>query len=495
MRVFGKNSFRFISTVSLIARLTLLVLVPGLLIATAAFSQARLVRSVEGTSQLDNCALGLCSRPPQTMGAVGTTQFIEASQSSVAIYAKTSGNLLSRVSLPAFWVAAGVPSGGNAYPRLLFDHYTNRWVIAGLGGAANTINIAVSASADASGSWRGHVINVLPSGTADFPTLSMDDKAVYLSTNNFTPGFSGTSLLVFPKPNLYAGTPTWTTFNTLTTGLDNGFAIQTALNWQGNASNTAAVVADSRDADNNIFYKLNGVDSAIASQTPSAVIAGTNYVSVSDAAQPDGTRLIPTLSARITANAIQVNGKVYFVTSVRSSIGNFSAVRWHVVDANNGTLLGSGLIEQTGYDYFQGTIAVNEFGEALMAYNRSGTAVTDGNGDGFPDGNISLLARPFAVSGNTLVSAGAELLLRVSPISDYRCGERSVFDTICRQRWGDYAAISMDPNDHHRFYAFGEYATSWSVIPALTTTPRAIWKNFISEIEFVSFVRFSNGFE
>ena len=470
---------------------TALIAVSALTAVAAASAQAVFVRGFEGTSQLDNCALGQCFRPPDTMGAVGTTQFLETNNGSIAVFNKTTGALTSRVSMPTFWANAGLPGGASGDQRVLFDHYTNRWIMTGFGTGGNIINVGISDTANALGTWKAVAITVLPSGTADYPTLGIDDKGVYIGTNNFTPGFTGTSLLVIPKTSLFGGavptTAGMTTFTTPLAGPDNGFAIQPAVNWQGNPSNTVSVIADSRDFNAQVFYKVNGVNAAGATQTASAQIVGSGYTGAGSGRQPDGSRIVDTLSPRITANAVQFNGKIFSTATVAADavIGDFAAVRWTVVDAATGVQLSTGKIQQTGFDFYEGAIAVNEFGEAVIGYNRSGTATTDGNGDGLADGNISFMARAYDVSGNLLVQDGGEMLLRVSGISDYRCGARTPVDTTCRQRWGDYAAVTFDPSDHRKFYAIGEYASAWAIIPGFTTTERAIWNTYIAEIAMV----------
>jgi PEP-CTERM motif len=461
--------------------------VSALTMVASAAAQGVFVRGFEGSSQLDNCALNECFRPPDTMGAIGTTQFMEMSNGSISIYDKATGALAApRVSMATFWGAAGLPGGANGDQRVLFDHYTNRWIANGFGASGNLINIAVSDNANALGTWRATQVAVLPSGTADYPTLSMDDKAVYIGTNNFTPGFSGTSLLSIPKASLFGGpaptTAGMTTFTSPNSGpLDNGFAIQAALNWQGNPTNTTAVIADSRVADAQVFYKLNGVNGPGATQTVGTQIAGSAYTVAPLGRQPDGTRTVDTLSPRITANAVQVNGKVYSTATVAADVGTAAAVRWTVVDANTGMLLSSGKIQDASFDYYEGSIAVNEFGEAVISYNRSGFQTTDLNGDGKADGSISFMARAFDVTGNTLTQDGSELLLRVSDVIDYHC-TTPVGGPACRERWGDYAAITIDPTDHRKFYAIGEYAAPSAIIPGFTTTPRSIWHTYVAEI-------------
>ena len=469
-----------------------LLAVSALTVVAAASAQATFVRGFEGTSQLDNCALGQCFRPPDTMGAIGTTQFLETSNGSVTAYNKATGLVDSRVSMTTFWSSVGLPGGANGDQRVLFDLYTNRWIMIGFGATTNVINVAVSDSAVATGvgaSWKSVAITVLPSGTADYPTLALDDKGVYIATNNFTPSFSGTSLLSIPKTSLFGGAPStagMTTFTTPLAGPDNGFAIQPALNWQGNPTNTASVISDSRDFNAQVFYKLNGVNAAGATQTVSAQIAGSGYVAAGAGRQPDGTRTVDTLSPRITANSVLFNGNVYSTATVQAdaAIGDFAAVRWTVVRASDGVQLSTGKIQQANYDFYEGAIAVNEFGEAVIGYNRSGNVLTDGNGDGKADGNISFMARAYDVSGSLLVQDGAEMMLRVSDTGDYHC------TTVppaapCRERWGDYAAVTIDPSNHHKFYAIGEYAAPSAIIPGFTTTPRSIWHTYVAEIAMV----------
>ena len=94
--------------------------------------------SFQGLSQYDTRALngGYSSIPPDTMGAVGTTQFMETTNGGYAIFSKT-GAPLSVVSDGAFWNAAGIqqntlPNGlpsANGDSRVLFDKTAQRWVV------------------------------------------------------------------------------------------------------------------------------------------------------------------------------------------------------------------------------------------------------------------------------------------------------------------------------------------------------------------------------
>lgn len=448
----------------------------------------------EGGSQLINCALGECYRPPDTMGAVGTTQFLETANGYIRVYDKMTGAVQSSVNMATFWTNAGLPGGAGGDQRVLFDHYTNRWIMSGFGPTGNTLNIAVSDTANALGTWKSTQITGasigVPNTTLDYPTLAMDNKGVYIGTNNFpnAGGFSGTSLMVIPKASLFGGAPSTTGMTVFTTpypaGPDNGFAIQAAVNWQGNPGNTASVMADSRDANAQVFYKLNNVAGpGPATQTASSYIAGAEYTTSGPGRQPDGTRLVDTLQPRITGNVVQVDGRLYSAIAVNDGTDH-SAVRWSVNDADTGAIIEMGMISGGGFDYYEGSIAVNEFGQAVIGYNRSGSETADTNGDGLADGNISFMARVFETDGGGgLDQVGDDLLLKVSGISDYRCGSHDYIDVSCRQRWGDYSAVTIDPNDHRTFYAIGEYAQSWSLLPGYEHLgERAIWATYIAAI-------------
>ena len=465
--------------------------VVSVLCLIAVSAQAGVGASFEGTSQYDNAALGRNFIPPDTMGAVGSTQYMEFSNGSVAVYNK-NGTLASRVSDLAFWASVG-QTGANGDGRVLFDHFSNRWISIGFGASVSDLQIAVSDTANALGTWKSTKFTGFAGGTADYPTLGMDQKGVYIGTNNFTAAgaFVGTSLFVIPKTDLFGGAPTtanMTSFVTPLAGPDKGFAIQVAVNWGANPGNTASVMADSRDANNQVFYKLNGVNGPGATQTATTNIAGSAYVAgPSKGRQPDGTRLIDTLDSRISANVMQANGKLYSVTTLDGG-NDHSVVRWSVNDANTGAVIAAGNIGDANFDYFEGSIAVNEFGQVVIGYNRSGSQIADLNGDGLADGNLSFMARAYNSNGAGSLVQTNEYLLKVSTVNDYHNGSVQGVPAVGRQRWGDYSAVTLDPTNHQSFWAIGQFAREWNNDagghPGGTGGSR--WGTWISDIQLAA---------
>ena len=456
----------------------------------------------EGTAQKNNFFLDGAFRPPDTMGAVGTTQFMETSNGSVAIYDKNTGALLVRERASTFWQRMGL-SGSSGDQRVLFDHYTQRWIANGFCAQTNEVCIGVSDTADALGTWRGTKITSAVGNVADYPTLSVTQNGVLIGVNNFAPSFTGTTLYSIPKADLFGGAPTvanMTAFTTPSTGADRGFAIQGVTNWTGETGNTHNVFAASRDQFDVLAYSVTGVNAAGAAQTVVVDLNRPGYTSNGRGRQPDtlpgatnntSNRLVDTLDDRLSGMPVQVNGKIIGIHTVTPtgvpSASAFTELRWYVLDASTFATLSQGTISGGGYDYYQGSIAVNALGDAVIGYNRSGSQTGDANGDGKADGRITFAALAMKLVGNDLVTMGPELVLRVSDVGDYRCGARTSVDTACRQRWGDYAQVAVDPTDPLRFYAIGEYAAEWADFSSAQdgSLIRANWHTYIASITVV----------
>ena len=165
----------------------------------------------------------------------------------------------------------------------------------------------------------------------------------------------------------------------------------------------------------------------------------------------------------------------------------YTSIRYNVLDAATNQLLDEGTIGGGNYDYFQGSLAVNSFGQVVIGFNRSGLQQTDANNDGLSDGNVSFLARTYYTDANgRLIQSGNELLLKVSLTDDYHNGSFFGQNAAGRQRWGDYSAVSLDPTNNGRFWAIGEFAREYN-LPQFGHpggTGRSRWGTYIAAIDF-----------
>ena len=443
-----------------------------------------------GSTDRTTRALGIGLIPPDTMGAVGTTQYVQLLNGSFAVYNKADGSLAqARKTDSAFWTAAGLGATGGD-PRVLFDARANRWLAIGFGSSNKNLNVAVSATADATGPWKASTFlgfqnpfNAALGATADFPTLAISGNSVIIATNNFAPAtsggtnsFRGTTINVLKLSDLYAPTapatgPNLSSLKQFNTPLSNdlsadrGFAAQ-GVNRVG-GDTTATVVSASLFFNDTVTFKITNAGKASAALTDQKYLSdfgGQNYASNGKARQPDlgntgSARVVDTSDDRIAGNAWEVHGKIYFVNTVTAIGTDNTVVRVTVYDkATNNVLSTTDITDASGnFDYYMGSLAVNASGQVLVGYNRSGNASTGANG------NISIFARSFNTNPDGTLSQTADQLLRQSTVDSYHNGSAFGAAPVGRQRWGDYSAVSVDPTNKQNFWVVAQFADAFQI--------------------------------
>jgi len=266
----------------------------------------------------------------------------------------------------------------------MYNAAASRWIAVSFGANTKDLQIAVSDSDNALGGWKSVKFEGYAGlgfgATADYPTLALDGNAVYIGTNNFARAsaggpnsFRGTTLNVIPLDSLFgAGAPSVTgmkQFNTPFPGTfeDRGFALQ-GVNSTGVGS-TGTVVAASLFNFDSLGFKVNNLST---SDESGATLGAVNYLgqaaftSPSPGRQPSvaiaaNQRVIDTLDERISSSVYEHNGRIYMVNTVDDTADgrDESRVRYTILDANTFAILDEGNIGEAGYDYYQGSIAVN----------------------------------------------------------------------------------------------------------------------------------------
>ncbi len=450
--------------------------------------------SFEGVSQNDNAALGRNFIPPDTNGAVGRTQYVEVTNGGYAVFDKNTGSRQSLLSDTAFWTSFG-QAGTGGDTRVMYNAAASRWIVTSLGLDNKNIQIAVSDNDNALGNWKSTSFVGYPGlgfggAIADYPTLALDKNAVYIGTNNFANnsagvnGFQGTTLNAIPIDSLFNSiAPTTTNFTQFTTpnNLDRGFA-QQGVN--GNSAvGTGKVIASSLFAFDNIGFNVNNLSttSATGATLTAPVRAGlAAFTQAGNARQPSvavpaNQRVVTTGDRRTSSSAYEAGGRIYAVNTVNSTADGLdeARIRYSVLDANTLALLSQGDIGEAGYDYYQGSISVNDAGKVVIGYNRSSLDVATGN--------ISFLARTFDTALNgSLIPTGSELLLKTSLVDDYHNGSGFGAAAVGDQRWGDYSAVSLDPSNPNKFYAIGEFAKNYT---SNTSAGSSRWGTWIAAID------------
>lgn len=416
------------------------------------FNSGALVAGFEGISQYDVASVGRNFIPPDTIGAAGRTQYMQFVNGGVAVFDKLTGVRSSFTSDTAFWQSVGQPGVPNGDQRVLYNASADKWLAISFGPNTKDILVAVSDTSDALGSWKSvkfEGFGELAAGArtlADYPTLAMDNNAVYIGTNNFgaaTVGgptnFRGTTLNVIPVADLFnpAGPTTANNVQFITpyTGgpgddYSRGFAIQ-GVNSTESTDGIGHIISASLNDYGLTRYDVLGAGTAGAVRTATtSTTIGTTYTFNSPARQPSASipgnqRIIDSFGDQISSSAFEVNGRIYSVHTVTEEGSDFTSVRYTVLDTATGAVLDEGNIDGVGYDYYQGSLAVNAAGDVVISYNRSGLDPTDGR--------ISIYAKTFRTSATgKLVPLGSAILLRESDTDDYHNG--SIFGRLAAGR-------------------------------------------------------------
>lgn len=404
--------------------------------------------------------------PPDTDGAIGINHFVEFINGGYAVYNRNGSLATSAIADDSFWLNAGISSAlvnqGLSDPRVKYDTLSGRWFASEitLGSATATTNfnnsvlVAVSNTSNPLDGWKATSFNVAGATRFnDYPTLSVDANAVYIGTNDFNPAgtaYIGSTLTSIPKSSLLAATPTTTgatTFLQNTSSPTMGFTPQVPTN-SGTGYTGTKIVSISATAFNQV--QVTPISNTAG---PGALLGLASTVNIAfdsqspAAAQPNGTRNIDTLDDRFSGTIYQVGNKIYAANTIASAGGGNAVVHWLVLDATTNAVLQEGTLTDGTRDLWQPSIAANSFGDVVIGFNKSGA-----------DLNIS----SFAAVGHTVggvLSFGAHTLLKTSSVNNYTDG----FASTNPDRWGDYSATMVDPNDPFTFWTIQEYAAGTTI--------------------------------
>ncbi len=458
------------------------------------------------------------SLPPDSNGEIGPRHFMEFINGTVSVYNKTNGVSIQRKTNLKFWSDSGLiisPDSGVSDPRVIYDPTVQRWFAAQVNYSGNSTDpslqandflLAVSATSDPTGLWRGFQFQADPDAGsfADFPTLGVDANAVYLS-GDFYHGMTnplGAGLVSIPKADLIASTPTIAnrTWHGVMSYDERGQVLQPATCFDGTSSGN---ILGMGDIGNDSDPHSNIVNFAVQNPgTTNPTLSASSHITVSpyvvpfndlvgvpmfNPVQPDGTRHITANEARLSAKVYAVAGVLYAVHS--TEVNGRIAIRWYRVNATTHTLLESGTIADSNLDLFFPSIAANN----------NGTVVIGCNGC-----SVNTFLSCFAIVGqivNGVATFGSPVLLKAGATSYHGVDEfiAELLDEPPISRWGDYSAISVDPSDPSRFWTIQMYPSDtdvWStqITELLTTSTPTLSITLSNNFVVVSWPVTSSGF-
>ncbi|HEX9982141.1 MAG TPA: IPT/TIG domain-containing protein [Thermoanaerobaculia bacterium] len=409
--------------------------------------------------------------PPDTVGDVGPNHYIQSVNSAVGIYQK-DGTQIAAFTLDDFMSQGNFgnlcDTDNFGDPVILYDTFEDRWIISDfafqLDGGGNVINppgayqcTAVSMTGDpVSGGWHFYSINTA-GGLGDYPKLGVWTDGLYMSVNMFGypsgAPYQGYRVFAFNKQQMYAGNPNAqvVVFAGSTgdfTLLPSNARLQTGTPPAGtpnyflsswNFLNGLSVYKFHVDWDHISLSTFTGPDVPIAATSwPNAGVA--NVPQLGSANTLDVLQIRAMMQNQYT-NIAGVESLWNTHTVRRQNTTGFAAPRWYQVNVTGGTV--NPVIPQAAtwdpdaanvMHRFMPSLAVDRAGNMALGYSTSNSTT-----------------KP------AIKYAGR---LATDPIETFSQTEQLMFQGAGAQigtgRWGDYAAMSLDP-DGCTFWFTTEY--------------------------------------
>jgi hypothetical protein len=417
--------------------------------------------------------------PPDTVGAVGATQYVQWVNVDFAVFDKVTGALqYGPVHGNTIWQGFGgaCETDNAGDPIVQYDKLANRWILTQFTAAATPYLqcVAVSTTSDALGSYNRYAFSY---GTVfpDYPKVGVWPDAYYITFNMFTNTFQGAKVCAYDRASMLNGSAATqqcfqlsSAYGGLLPGDVDGTtpppagAPNPVLNFGTNSLNLWRFHVDWANPANTTFS--GPVSIAVASF--SRACNGSNCVpqpGTSQKLDSLGDRLMYRLSYRHHAD-----GHESLVVNHSVGVGgNFfnpgiSSVRWY--ELRNAA--GASLASATPVVYQQSTLGTSDSIHRWM-----GSAAMDQAGDiavGYSASNASVypsIRYTGRLAGDPLNTMQTETIVKA--------GTGSQLQNL--SRWGDYSAMTVDPVDDCTFWYTSEY---------LKTNGTWNWSTWITSFKF-----------
>ena len=406
------------------------------------------------------------SYPPDPVIAAGPRHLVAAVNREIRIFTKR-GTLLEKINASA-WFNPVVPGCKPFDPRVLYDHFTGRflmlWHHYSSRPDVSFYLLSLSASDDPTGQWvswalPADVNGSSPSGTwADNGCLGLDSSAVYIVSNQYT--FKpmepfDVRVRIIPKSGLYSDREadiTWTDFS-----IRDAFCVRPAVvHGQADAYFLLEAPYPLPIATTVILYRIeNPVSNPVLTARQVPV---TEYQRAMDAGQPGGDLPLDTRRSYLHSEVQLFNGSLHAAHSIANPMSpDYSSIRYLRINTATNTATEDITFGAPGYWYFYPAAAVDQDENVVITFARSGLSEFPG----------TFFTWRLAVDPPTL---------RPSVVIQPGWAPYQELDSYNANRWGDYSAAVLDPVDRRSFWLMGEYADGPS-----------IWGTWVKSVRLVPF--------
>jgi Bacterial Ig-like domain (group 3)/Divergent InlB B-repeat domain len=427
---------------------------------------------------------GFSSVPPDTNGAVGSTQYVQWVNVSFAIFNKSTGALIAGPTPgKTLWsgFGGGCETNNDGDPIVLYDKLANRWVFSQFSISTTPFLqcIAVSTTEDATGTYNRYSFQY--SNFDDYPKMGVWPDAYYETFNMFDThnNFVGADACAYDRNAMLNGTPaTQVCFQQsssigglLPADLDGttpppAGSPNYMLDFDTNSLNLFKFHVDFATPANSSF--LGPTVIPVAAFSPLCG-GGTCVPQPGTSTQLDS--LADRLMYRLAYRNFGTHESLVVNHSVATSSGSSGGVRWYEIQNPGGTptVAQQGTFAPDSSYRWMGSIAMDNAGDIAVGYSVSDATSV------FPS---------IAFTGRVSTDPSGTLQAETSIFSG--TGSQTT-DPMGRQvtRWGDYSAMQVDPADDCTFWYTNEYlktngSFNWNTriasfkFPNCTTFPLSI---------------------
>jgi MBG domain (YGX type)/Carboxypeptidase regulatory-like domain len=413
--------------------------------------------------------------PPDTNGDVGPTYYIQSINTSLGIFDKVSGALVTAFSFNTFMSQGhfGNVCDTNNFgdPVVLYDTFEDRWVVTDFAFVLSGGNVippalqcfAVSKTGDpVGGGWNFYSVET-PGGLGDYPKFGIWPDGVYMTVNMFGYAagapFQGVKVFALNKAQMYAGAPSVQVVSFDAPAGDFTILPANARLQTGTPSpGTPNYFLSSWLFTNALtVYKFH-VDwnqPALSTFTgPDIPIAATSWPNqgVANAPSQGGNTLdVLQIRAMMQNQYSNIAGteSLWASHTVRRVLNGFAAPRWYQVNVTGGVVAPT-IAQATTWDpdaanvmhRFMPSVAVNRQGDLALGYSTSSATTKPA---------IKYAGR-LATDPIETFSQTEQTLIQGAGTQVGNCG-----GAACT-RWGDYSTMTLDTDGCTFWYTNMYYA-------------------------------------
>ena len=412
--------------------------------------------------------------PPDTNGDVGPTYFIQAVNTSIGIFRKSDGARVAAFTFNSLWSSANsgtaCDTANQGDPTVTYDPIGDRWIVADFGMKSFSSPpfyecIAVSRTGDpVNGGWYFYAVRADDSAHPwfpDYPKMGIWPDGLYMTANMFQGNnYREARTWAFNRSDLESGAPLRSVV--ADTNSANYFSLLPS-NMRNAAGAPPAGSPNYLVAEDAVAYGFQVWKFHVDYSGSGSTFSGPTEVSEAtyDATSgnvPSPSNPLDSLFDRLMNHAqySNIGGKesLWVNHTVRccGSSGSPMGIQWAQLDVTGGSVATTPVQQQIypgssdGVGRWMGSVAVDKQGDMALGYSASSSTLA-------PD--IRYAGRLATDPLGTLPLTETSMLSGVTRGSQSgNCGGSTCI------RWGDYSAMSLDPNGCDFWYTQEYYATT-----------------------------------